>query len=149
MLKEEKILLLQLILEDIRSNWGCCDLEPRVNMALNLAEELGLTEHVSRIKNYIKLCNEGDCDGRFFRINYKYGGYEDMKELHGLEATILDKSDDFMKTADAILTYPEYRFDDWDDFLKKIRRCPFCLTNIPDKLMFDDACYNCGNYLGW
>lgn len=113
-MREEKILLLQLILEDIRGNWGW-NLEERVDMAFDLASELGLEQHIRYIDIYKELCSEGDDDGRFFRTAYEYGGYVGMEELHGLEPTIQDKSNWF-KNQVFILTYPRYRLDDWDRY---------------------------------
>jgi hypothetical protein len=106
----EKTLLLQLILEDIRGNWAY-DLDSRVLMARELAEELSLKAHQDRIDAF-----EYD-DGRHFRTSYLDGGYEGMEVLHGLSQTIADKSPEFQQAA-AILTYPEYRFDDWDEYEK-------------------------------
>lgn len=113
-MREEKILLLQLILEDIRGNWGW-GLEDRVNVALDLASELDLRPHIDRINEYNDRCLDGDNDGRFFRCHYENGGYEDMMELHCLESTIQDKSDWF-KSQVGVLTYPDVRFDDWDKY---------------------------------
>lgn len=117
MTNEEKLLLLELILQDIRGNWGW-NLDDRVDRALELAEELELDEFINSIKEYEEECESGDNDGRFFRMTYQYGGYEGMDELHGLSHTIIDKSDEF-KAEIYILTYPENRFDDWDDYENK------------------------------
>ena len=110
---EEKILLLQLILEDIRGNWGW-DLDDRVAEALELAVDLDLASHIESIEEFKDLCDKGDVDGRYFRCHYTDGGYEKMEELHGLEPTYKDKSDWF-KAQVTILTYPECRFKDWED----------------------------------
>lgn len=112
--KNEKLLLLQLILEDIRGNWGF-DLEPRVDEALYLAQDLELPEFIKSIKEYKDDCANGYNDGRFFRMHYERGGYENLEELHGLSPTIIDKSDEFKKNI-GVLTYPEYRFNDWGDW---------------------------------
>ena len=114
MSREEKLLLLQLILEDVRGNWGW-NLGSRIDSALELAIVLDLKPHISSIKEYLVNCADGDNDGRFFRMNYKYGGYENMEELHGLEPTIMDKSDEF-KSEVYVLIYPENRFDDWEEY---------------------------------
>lgn len=118
MLSKEKLLLLQLLLEDIRGNWGW-DLKDRVDMALDLASELDLRPHIDRLHEYNDRCSDGDNDGRFFRCHYGFGGYEDMKELHGLEPTIQDKSD-WLKSQVWILTYPDVRFDDWDKYQESL-----------------------------
>lgn len=112
--EKEKLLLLQLILEDIRGNWAF-DLERRYEMALDLSKELKLENFINSITEYIENCDNGDNDGRFFRMSYKEGGYINLEELHGLENTILDKSDDF-KAMVYVLTYPENRFKDWYKF---------------------------------
>ena len=112
--KNEKILLLQLILEDIRGNWGF-DLEERYEMALDLAKELELQNFINSIKDYIERCKKGWNDGRYFRKSFERGGYERMEILHGLEKTISDKSEEFERSI-SILTSPEFRFDDWDKY---------------------------------
>ena len=38
-----------------------------------------------------------------------------MDALHGLTHTYKDKSDDFKVAAEKYLTYPEHRFDDWEN----------------------------------
>lgn len=111
MTKQEKLLLLQLILEDVRSNWAF-SVRERISGALELAEELkdveGMDELIETIKDY-----EIDTgDGRYFRDNYPCG-YLEMDSLHELEKTFNDKSDEFKKKAKQLLTYPEYRFKDW------------------------------------
>lgn len=114
MSREEKMLLLELILRDIRGNWGW-DLEKRVDKALELAKELELDVFIKNIKDYKLECEKGYDDGRYFRTSYKYGGYEAMELLHGLCHTIIDKSDKF-KSEINILTYPENRFEDWNEY---------------------------------
>ena len=115
--KNEKVLLLQLILEDIRGNWGW-DLEGRVEKALDLAIELKLTPHIEAIKEFLEDMKTGDEDGRVFRGDYKWGGYLNMEELHELSPSILDKSKSFQINAENILTYPEHRFTNWDKYIK-------------------------------
>lgn len=113
--RNEKLLLLQLILEDIRGNWGW-DVEPRLAYALKLAQELALPEHVSRIEAAMAHQQEGELDGRLFRCQWSWGGYEDGEQIHGLPSTIGNRSRDFQKAALGILTYPFYRFDDWEEY---------------------------------
>lgn len=112
--RNEKILLLQLILEDIRGDWGS-DLEDRVGEALDLARELELPAFIKSIEEYQEDCTDGYNDGRFFRSNYRDGGYEGMVVLHELESTIIDKSEQFQRDI-GILNNPDCRFDDWDDW---------------------------------
>lgn len=110
---KEKTLLLQVVLEDLRGNWS--DPEPRAQKALFLAKELELPVFVSSIERYIGGAKEyGDWDGRYFRTDVKNGGYNNMETLHGLPKTFADKSDEFKKEVEAILTYPEMRFDDYE-----------------------------------
>jgi hypothetical protein len=117
MTREENLLLLDVILQDIRGNWGW-GLESRVNKALELAVELNLPQFVDSINEFKLMMLRGDADGRWFRSHYKNGGYEYMEEMHGLSYTIRDKSREFQRAAVGVLTYPEYRFDDWDDSLE-------------------------------
>lgn len=114
--KEEKILALQLILEDIRGNWGW-NLEERVSEALGLSKELvaeddDFTEMVKSINEYRLNCENGDNDGRYFRDSFPYG-YEGMDKLHNLAKTYKDKSNEFKSCVDC-LTYPESRFTDYE-----------------------------------
>lgn len=110
----EKLLLLELVLVDLRGNWAD---EPwsRASYARNLAVSLKLDRFVNSIDGYLKCAEEcGDWDGRYFRYPQENGGYEGMKELHGLQYTLKDKSEEFQKEAIGILTFPEYRFDDYE-----------------------------------
>lgn len=113
MTKKEKILLLDLILQDIRGNWGW-DLEDRVDMALRLATDLNFTQFVDSILEYdYRWQNHDDNDGRFFLMHYSNGGYMNMVDLHGLDYTINDKSKEFQEKAN-VLTYPNSLFNDWE-----------------------------------
>lgn len=114
MINQEKILALQLILEDIRGNWGWY-LEERVEIALDLATELSkeysiYKQMVNTIKEYQSDCKNGYNDGRFFRDIFP-NGYEGMDSEHGLNKTYNDKSDEF-KSLISCLTYPEDLFED-------------------------------------
>lgn len=111
--EKEKLLLIQLILEDIRGNWAD-ELESRTNLALRLAEELNLQRHVESISEFQKTMNSYYCDGRYFRTNYEYGGYEGMSTLHGLEHKLEGRSEEFKKLDLDTLTYPEHRFEDYE-----------------------------------
>lgn len=116
MTNNEKILLLQLILIDIRGNWAD-HLEERTEKALELAKELNLKAHIESIEEYIEECGFGDNDGRFFRMSYEEGGYENMEILHGLRCDTVMKKSDAFKEAIGILTYPDYRFTDWKEYI--------------------------------
>ena len=115
MTENEKILLLQIILEDIRGDWGL-NLWDRVNKAKKLAKELKLRIHIDRIEEFEShSVGYGHVDGRHFRCSYDFGGYQDMGILHGLDKTYKDKSDEFKIEALEILNSPEYIFNDWSD----------------------------------
>ena len=128
---KEKILLVQLILEDIRGNWGhgCYgkDAEDRALKARDLCQEIASELNDNTYMTLAETCEEyikgsqewGDWDGRYFRAAFP-SGYENMSELHGLAETYEDKSDDFKFIADDYLTYPENRFDDWREEFRVI-----------------------------
>ena len=121
---KEKILLVQLLLEDIRGNWGHGwigrNAIDRADKARSLCEEIAneLNDDnyfilAGACSTYISYCEYGDNDGRFFREEFPEG-YDGMDKLHGLNPTYKDKSDDFKVIAEEYLTYPEHRFDDWE-----------------------------------
>ena len=116
---KEKILLVQLLLEDIRGNWGFY-VEHRALEAKSLCEEIASELNDN---NYMELANScdsyiqssyecGNWDGRYFRSSFPKG-YINMDSLHKLSHTYADKSDEFKDIAREYLTYPEYAFDDW------------------------------------
>ncbi len=121
---KEKILLVQLLLEDIRGNWGCGwigkDALERATKARDLCEEIASELNDDNYLTLADSCNGyiryyyEDGDGRWFRAKFPYG-YENMDVLHGLESTYMDKSDEFKSVAEEYLTYPDNRFDDWED----------------------------------
>ena len=123
---KEKILLVQLLLEDIRGNWGWVssfgqNAEHRALKAKELCQEIASELNDNNYMTLAERCDEyisesyeyGDWDGRFFRETFP-NGYEDMSELHGLTETYKDKSEEFQYVAKDYLTYPENRFDDWE-----------------------------------
>lgn len=128
MTTNEKILLVQLLLEDIRGNWGWENVKGVICHRANKAKEL-CEEIAGEIANtdfltlanacaiYIKYYHE-DGDGRFFRDAFPHG-YNNMENLHGLSSTINDKSAELKELALEFLTYPEFRFEDWDEYLRK------------------------------
>ena len=116
---KEKILLVQLILEDIRGNWAY-EAEDRAvkakELCKELAKETGSYDYeilADYCDTYISSSKKwDDWDGRFFRQRFPMG-YEGMDKLHHLKPRYLDKSRAFKELADKYLTHPEYRFDDW------------------------------------
>lgn len=121
---KEKILLVELLLEDIRGNWGWGwigrNAVDRALKAASLCEEIAEELNDDRYLMLQNSCNvyindyyDGDGDGRWFREEFP-DGYENMEDLHGLTFTFLDKSEEFQAEAEEYLTYPEHRFDDWE-----------------------------------
>ena len=125
---KEKILLVQLLLEDIRGNWGHGaygrNAEERAVKAKSLCEEIAKENNNSEFLILADFCDTyinsskrwGDWDGRFFRQKFPMG-YENMDNLHNLKFTYRNKSKDFQTTAKEYLTYPEFRFDDWEEVI--------------------------------
>ena len=113
----EKLLLVDLLLRDIRGNWGSED-ERRDLKAQSLLEDLEIKNKdtetlLSEVKAY------GDIpfsfrDGRYFRETYP-DGYLDMSEVHGMDYTFKDKSQDFKQACIKYLTHPHYLFKDVAD----------------------------------
>lgn len=123
---KEKILLVQLLLEDIRGNWGHGvygrNAEDRALKAGSLCKEIAKETNNDEYlilsdfcETYIKSSKDwGDWDGRFFRQPFPMG-YENMEKLHNLKPTIKNKSNDFQSVAKEYMTNPEFRFTDWND----------------------------------
>lgn len=110
----EKLLLVELLLRDIRGNWGW-ENEPRDLKAQSLLEKLENKNKdteilLSEIKAYSEMPFSSR-DGRYFRETYPYG-YLDMDEVHGMNYTFKDKSQDFKQACIKYLTYPYYLFKD-------------------------------------
>ncbi len=110
--KEEKILALQLLLEDMRGSFplrGWDDI--RMVEAKKLADELGFKAHSESIQ---ELGDYDDYrDGRHFRTSVERGGYEGMSSWHNLARTFHDKSVEFRKFITSTLEYPDSSFEDW------------------------------------
>ena len=123
---KEKILLVQPILEDIRSNCGYGfygkNAEFRALKAKSLCEEIATELNDCNYSDIAIVCDNyieqsyrcGDWDGRYFR-DYFPEGYLGMDDLHELDRTFEDKSAEFKSVAIDYLTYPEYAFDDWKE----------------------------------
>lgn len=121
---KEKILLVELLLRDIRGNWGYWgvgrDAEERALKAKELCEEIAKETCDDRYNKLAASCDKyiecskdcGDWDGRWFRSEFPEG-YENMSELHGLSYTFKDKSNEFQSVVKEYLTYPEHAFEDW------------------------------------
>ena len=122
---QEKILLVQLLLEDIRDNCNHRrrgrNAEDRASKAKSLCEEIASETNNSEYlmladfcDTYIKSSKQwDDWDGRFFRNSFPMG-YEKMDRLHGLKLTIKNKSNNFQSVAKEYITHPEFRFSDWE-----------------------------------
>lgn len=123
---KEKILLVQLLLEDIRCDWGHGGVgrnaEDRALKAKSLCKEIAKETNNNEYLILADYCDIyissskkwGDWDGRFFRQPFPMG-YENMDNLHKLEATFKDKSKDFQSIATEYLTDPYTSFADWED----------------------------------
>ena len=121
----EKILMVQLLLTDIRCNWGCGwiekSAEDRALKAKALCEEIANEINNDEFNLLADFCdtyinsskNWGDWDGRFFRNAFPMG-YEKMDKLHNLKPTFNNKSKDFKSMAKEYITSPELIFDDWE-----------------------------------
>lgn len=102
-------------MKDIRGNWGW-ELEERISKAIELAREVGFKEQLDRLEWYLnEQLPKGELDGRYLRIGVENGGYEGLEDKHSLDYNLMNKSDDFKNTALSILTYPDYKFDDWKE----------------------------------
>lgn len=124
----EKILLVQLLLEDIRSDWGGGwigrNAEGRALKAKSLCEEIANDTKNDEFMILADFCDTyintskkwGDWDGRFFRQTFPMG-YERMDKLHNLKPTIKNKSKDFQSVAKEYMTNPDFIFNDWNEWL--------------------------------
>lgn len=112
MSNEEKILLIKLILEDIRGNWGW-EYGNRVEEAYRLSKELYTStndEKWNELSDCID-CYDGE-DGRYFRDEFP-NGYIGMESLYSITETYQDKSIEFKSETKEYLTYPECCFKDF------------------------------------
>ena len=113
MSNEEKILIIKLILEDIRGNWGW-EKENRSEEAYKLSRELYKStnnEKWDKLSDYIACYKHGE-DGRYFRNDFP-NGYIGMENLYSITETYEDKSEEFKAKVKEYLTYPEYCFEDF------------------------------------
>lgn len=109
MSREEKILLIYILLKDVRGNTD----DPtysRVSTAIHFCNELG--DDFLTLADECKDFLEDDfTDGRYFRDDFPYG-YLNMEQLHGLPETYFDKSEEFKRYVDALVTFPDMIFHD-------------------------------------
>ena len=115
MSNDEKILLIKLILEDIRGNWGW-ENGNRKEEAYRLSVELYKSTNDEMWDELSKCIDCYRCgeDGRYFRDDFPEG-YIGMEDLYDITETYKDKSDDFKAKVKEYLTYPEYCFEDFKE----------------------------------
>lgn len=114
----EKILLVQLLLEDIEYDYDS-NAEGRALKAKSLCEEIVSETRNDEFAILADFCDTyinsgkkwGDWDGRFFRQSFPMG-YNNMDKLHGLKHTYKNRSDDFKSIVNEFMTSPEYIFAD-------------------------------------
>ncbi len=115
MTNEEKMLMIQSLLYDVRCNWGD-NCRERVELAMNLCDDLsdfgGFDVLKVRCKEFIAWMDKERLDGRFFRKAFPYGYYY-MEDIHKLPKTYKDKDNEFKELVKEYITYPEYCFDDY------------------------------------
>lgn len=117
---KEKILLVQLLLEDIEYNWNS-NAKNRALKAKSLCEEIASETHNEDYTILADFCDTyintgkkfGDWDGRFFRNPFPMG-YNSMDKLHKLKHTYTGKSEDFQSMANEYIISPEFVFSDWE-----------------------------------
>ena len=117
---KEKILLVQLLLEDLEND---CEQNPdkRASKTKSFCEEISnelqnenyliLADFCDTYINVGKRC--GDWDGRFFRQTFPMG-YRSMEKLHNLKPTYNNKSDEFKSIVMEFVVLPNLLFDDWE-----------------------------------
>ena len=120
---KEKILLAQLLLEDIRNNYNY-DAEKRVSKTKSLCEELARETRNEDYMILAEFCDtyinigkkHNDWDGRMFRQPFPMG-CDKMHKLHGLNKTIRNKSDEFQSLVKEYLLHPEDILTDWNEYV--------------------------------
>jgi len=107
--REEKILMIQCLLHDVRLDFSD-KVNRRVEFAINLCNELGddFLILAGECKDFLE---DDFTDGRYFRDDFPYG-YLNMEKLHGLTQTYNDKSSEFKKYVDRLVTCKDMLFDD-------------------------------------
>lgn len=121
---EEKVLLLECVLRDIRLNWAELT-KRRVNLAKALCKDIANDESTpeemkEKFDILYNCCVDGryyieheDFDGRFFREDFPYG-YEEMDKIHNIPHPykLANRSDEFKKLCKEFLTCPDSIFED-------------------------------------
>lgn len=120
---KEKILLVQLLLEDIRCDWSDGDsAKARALKAKSLCEEIadatGNADYVC-LAEFCDIYTSSsvrweDWDGRFFRQAFPMG-YLEMDKLHGLSHTFKNRSKEFQDVVEEYMTSPELVFKDLEE----------------------------------
>ena len=106
--REEKLLMLQLVAEDLSGNWSQNMLEERIEYLEELGDELLVCSVDSAISEFWESVESGYPDGENFE-------YMDLEEST-LSRTIMDKSKEFITNAEAVLTHPSLAFSDWKEY---------------------------------
>ena len=124
MTNEEKILLIELTLRDIRNNWYAL-VTRRIELVKKLCEEL-CSEGITEFEEFDRLydcCEDAinevlyeKFDGRYFRDDFPYG-YEGIDEIHKFQKPYIfsERSTDFQKLAKEFLTCIDIYFEDFKD----------------------------------
>ena len=100
---DEKMYLLIKLMEDMRGDWSerC---KERANKILEIAKELKLDKTIGLAKCYLNHLEElGGSDGRAFRTDWEYGGYENAPL-----PMIKSFSRELLSAIKSELNYPEY-----------------------------------------
>lgn len=115
---KEKILLVQLLLEDLENN---CTHNPdkRAAKAKSLCEEITKETRNDEYLILADFCDTyiktgkrwGDWDGRLFRQTFPMG-HKSMGKLHNLKPTYNNRSNDFQSVAKEYIVLPNLVFSD-------------------------------------
>ena len=109
--RQEKILLLEMLMRDMRGSFpmtGTSD--RRIEATLGLASELELIGLVDETYEWLDAADY--YDGRFFRrCDYNY---DVIAEMHELEYTYEDKSEEFKDKVCRLLDNPQFLFEDYE-----------------------------------
>lgn len=105
--KEEKVLVLDLLLQDFCANYSFSDTQKRYPLTVRLCEELVIEYPVlSEIQKRVLDFPQADFYGDgYFHGDYTKGGYENLEDIHKLSPTFLDKSHNFKTIASEYVTW--------------------------------------------